>query len=118
MLKIVYNNMIIDVLPQNQFLRYLPKSKRNIMCERENANGILGSDGNTIYHLAGTDYTFVDTVKSVQAIEIEEEEYNNLRTQMMRQEQQNLDLREEVESLKETISKQNSLLEQLLSKLS
>lgn len=117
MIKIIYNNMIIDVTQQDKYVRYLPKTQRYIMSDKQTANAILGSDNNTIYHLRGTDFNFPKEIKTVSAIQIEREEYDRLSTELMFQNQQTQDLRNEVNELKAMVNKQNDLLSQLLTKL-
>ena len=58
MIKIVKNNMIIDVCQKATYLRYIPLDKRFVRTSQENANAILGSDLNTTYHLQNTDFNF------------------------------------------------------------
>lgn len=117
MIKIIYNNMIIDVTQQDKYVRYLPKTQRYVMSDKQTANAILGSDNDTIYHLQGTDFNFPIEVKTVSAVQIGLEEYDKLSTELMFQNQQTQDLRNEVNDLKTLVNKQNDLLMQLLAKL-
>ena len=117
MLKIIYNNMIIDVVNQEKYVRYLPKLQRVINSEKQIANGIMGSDNNTIYHLRGTINNFPYELKSVNVQRIDKKEYEKLTTQLMLEKSQESDLRQEVDGLKAMIKEQNSLIQQLLAKL-
>lgn len=117
MLKVIHNNMIIDVLSYEKYVRYLPKSGRFIGSDKQTANAVLGSNNDTIYHIEGKDYNFPMQIKTVRLVKIEQEEYEILTSQLKLQEQQQADLREEVTELKRTVTRQNELLEQLLSKL-
>ena len=91
MYKILYNNQIIDVIKEIQYIKYLPMTKRMINVDRLQANGIISSDGNNVYHISGTENNFIDGKKTVQIIPIEEEEYLKLTTQI--QENQSLENR-------------------------
>ena len=83
MYKIIYNNQIIDVMGSNIcYVRYLPKTKKSIAVDRNQANGVVSSNGHEIYHIENTEYTFPDERKSVKVIPIEEEEYLKLTTQI------------------------------------
>jgi maltooligosyltrehalose synthase len=119
MIKIVHNNLIIDVCAGENYLRFLPNHKRFLSVERSLANAVIGSDNNTIYHIQGTPYNFLYEVKSVQVYEISEEEYNKLTLSVVTKEPQNAkNLKEEVDILKDMVARQNLLIEQLLNKLS
>ena len=119
MLKILHNNLIIDLCPSERFLKYSKEQQRFIEVKRYCANAVLGSDGNTIYHLIGTPYTFSNKIKTVEAIEITELEYNQINNQMILQKTEGEeDLRKEIDDLKEKINQQNDLIQQLLNKLS
>ena len=51
MIKIIHNNLIIDVCKEANYVRFLTNNKRFVRSNKEIANGIIGSDDNTIYHL-------------------------------------------------------------------
>lgn len=79
------------------------------------ANAILGFDNNTVYHLGGTPYTFPNDIKSVFIYNISQEEYERLQaTSMLQNSQETISLKKEVESLKDLVSQQNLLIQQLL----
>ena len=48
--KVMHGNMLIDLLTEVQWVRYLPKQKRMVVTDSQSANGILGSDKNAVYH--------------------------------------------------------------------
>ena len=59
--KITNNNMVVDIFKeQPRYIRYLTNSKRAIAVQKNAANGVMGSDKNTIYHLEGTINNFPD----------------------------------------------------------
>lgn len=118
MIKIIRNNMIIDVCEKAIYLRYIPLNKRFLTTSKENANAVLGSDNNTTYHLQNTDYNFDTELSSVVIQEISEDEYKKLTTQMNAQKTENEEkLRAEVNDLRQMVAQQNSLLTELLQKL-
>lgn len=89
MYKILHNNQIIDVMEDIRYVKYLPKSQKLIAVDKTQANGIVSSDGDTIYHILGTKNTFNTKKLSVQILEITEEEYKELTTQIKKQEDLN-----------------------------
>lgn len=112
------NNMIIDLVEGGlRYVKYLPSAKRTIAVQKDVANGVMGSDGETIYHLFGKTNNFPEKKKTIKIKEIGEEEYHSLAIQFSIQRQENETLREEVSLLKEQISEQTELLRQLLAKL-
>lgn len=89
MYKILHNNQIIDVMEDVRYVKCLPKSQKLIAVDKAQANGIVSSDGDTIYHIFGTKNTFNTEKLSVQIMEITEEEYEELTTQIKKQEDLN-----------------------------
>ena len=116
MVKIIYNNLIIDVCKKANYVRFLPNSKRFVRSTKELANGIIGSDDNTIYHLKNTSYNFLNELKTVNVIEISEEEYTRLTTEKIYEDNSGA-IQEEVNDLKKLVLQQNELITQLLNKL-
>lgn len=117
MYKVMYNNMVIDLLPKVSYIRFLPNQKRAVLTDSQSANGIIASDGSTFYHLVNTPNTFINGEKTVKLIAIGEEEYKVLQHEFAIREKENADLRNKISSLEEQVAKQNALLEQLLAKL-
>lgn len=116
--KVMYNNMVVDLLTEARWVRYLPNSKRLVATDSQAANGIMGSDHNTVYHLFGKPYTFADEVKTVQVLKISGEEYEKLHGQFAMQQQENASMKSQIESLKEQLNSQELLLQAILAKLS
>lgn len=108
--KVLHNNMLLDLLTDVQWVRYLPKQKRMIKTDSQSANGVMGSDHNTVYHLVGRPYTFDTELKSVEVIKISEEEFGRLSTEFAIAHQENVSLRNEMASMK-------TMLEAILLKL-
>lgn len=119
MIKILHNNLVIDLCSSERYLKYLPQQQRFIEVKRYMANAVLGSDNNTVYHLIGTPYTFPDEIKTVQVYEIEQDEFDRLQaTTILQNSKETIDLKKEVDSLKDLVTQQNFLIQQLLEKLS
>ena len=119
MVKILHNNLIIDICETERYLKYLPQQQRFIEVKRYMANAILGSDGDTVYHILGTPYNFTKELKSVVLHNIDSEEFIKIKSSIISQNpQEAIDLKKEVDSLKEMVTQQNLLIQQLLQKLS
>ena len=118
MIKILHNNMIIDISKKEKYVKYSPQAKRFISCEKDFANGIIGSDNNTIYHLSGKPNNFPIELKTVTIQNISEEEYDRLSTEIILRNTKDADLKKEVDDLKQMVQQQNDLIQQLLNKLS
>lgn len=115
--KVIHNNMLVDLLTDVQWIRYLPRQKRIVVTDRQSANGVMGSDHNTIYHLVGKSNPFEAELKSVEVIQISEAEYSRLSTEFAIAKQENANLRSEMDVLKQQLGEQNVLLAQILAKL-
>ena len=119
MIKIMNNNLVIDLCSQERYLKYLPYQKRFVEVKKYLANAILGSDNNTVYHLFGTPYNFPEEIKTVEIYEITQEEYDKLQaTSILQNSKETIDLKKEVDDLKGLVAQQNTLIQQLLEKLS
>ena len=117
MIKIIHNNLVIDLCKEERYLKYLPQQNHYIEVKKYMANAILGSDGNTVYHLAGTSYNFNEELKSVIIISIGEKEYERLSQNLVASTQEMINLKEEVSDLKKMVEEQNLLIQQLIKKL-
>lgn len=105
MFKIIENNQIIDVVENLKFVKCLPKSKRIICVDERQANGIMASNGNDVYHVYGTPHTFEGEVRSVRFEEIDAEEYERLTQQVKKNEQLESRVRELEKMFRELYSK-------------
>ena len=117
MYKVMCNNMVIDLLKEIQYVRYMKNSKRWIGTDSQSANGVIGSDRNTVYHIQGRKCVCPEELKKVEIYEIGLEEYTALETQFAIQRKENEDLRNELRALKSQLDNQNLLLQQILAKL-
>lgn len=107
MFKILENNQIIDVLENLKFVKCLPKSKKIIAVDEKQANGIMSSNNNEVYHIFGTPYTFEGQKRTVHFVEIDCEEYQILTSQLRKN-----------EKLEERVRELEKLLKELYLKLS
>ena len=115
--KLMNGEIVVDILRKAQYVRYLPRSKRWVNTDAMSANGILGGDGDSIYHLHGRTCACPDTLARVRVVEIDEIEYQALASQMSASRAENLALKKEIDSLKAQLNEQNALLQQILAKL-
>lgn len=81
MYKIIFNNLIIDVMEKPRYVRFLPKSRRIVGTDRLAATGIMSSNGEEVYHLEGKTNNYPEKLKTVQLIKIEKEEFECLKSQ-------------------------------------
>jgi hypothetical protein len=74
--KILKDNKIVSVIDNLSYVCLSPKSGRILLCNQDEAQGIVSSDGSTIWHLKGFyDFPFGD-YEAVEAIAITKEEYH------------------------------------------
>lgn len=77
--KVIKGNKVIDVLDRLVFLKYQKKHKRMIFCSEEDAEAILSSDGESIWHEESLYRLPVDGYDTVRIEEIDEYEYKQLK---------------------------------------
>ena len=77
--KVIKNNTVIDVLDKLVFLKYQPKHKIMVLCGENDAQAILSSDGDMIWHESTLYKIPVDGYDTVELIEIDEYEYKQLK---------------------------------------
>lgn len=115
--KLMSNGIVVDLLREIYYVRYLPKAKRWIGTEGLSAHGILGSDKNTIYHLDGRSCPCETSYPHVIVEQITEEEYNKFAGEIALRKKENEQLTSRIEALEATLAYQNNLIERLLQKL-
>lgn len=76
--KIIKNNKAIDVLDKLIFLKYQEKHDIMILCEPNEAQAILSSDNETIWHEETLQKLPINKYETVRAEEIDEHEYRQL----------------------------------------
>ena len=77
--KVIKNNKVIDVLDHLTYLKWQPKNKIMLLSDLGEAQAILGSDGNTIWHVEGFYDLPVEGYETVKLIEIDEYEFKQLK---------------------------------------
>lgn len=77
--KVIKNNNVIDVLDKLIFLKYQPKHKIMVLCNESEAQAILSSDKNTVWHEVTLYRIPVSGYESVRIEEIDEYEYKRLK---------------------------------------
>lgn len=77
--KVIKNNKVIDVLDNLTYLKWQPKHKIMVLCNENEAQAILSSDKNTIWHERTLYDVPVSGFDSVDLIEIDEYEYRRLK---------------------------------------
>ena len=82
--KVLKNNKVIDVLDKLVFLKYNPKHKIMVLCSIDEAQAILSSDQNTIWHEKTLYNIPVDGYDEIELEEIDKFEYDQLRVLNMK----------------------------------
>ena len=76
--KVIKENKVIDVLDRLAFVKYQPKHKIMIACDESQAQAIISSDGQYIWHVRGLYRIPVDGYDTVELVEIDKYEYDQL----------------------------------------
>lgn len=77
--KVLKNNKVIDVLDSLIYLKWEPKHKIMVLTDENDAQAILSSDKNTIWHERTLYRVPVDGYETVDVMPIEEYEYKQLK---------------------------------------
>jgi hypothetical protein len=77
--KVIKNDKVIDVLNHLSFVKYHKKHNIMIACDKSEAQAIISSDGIYTWHVAGLYNIPMDGYDTVELIEIDEYEYNQLK---------------------------------------
>jgi hypothetical protein len=77
--KVMKNNKVIDVLDHLTYLKWQSKNKIMLLSGLDEAQAILGSDGNTIWHVEGLYDLPVSGYETVRLQEISQFEYKQLK---------------------------------------
>lgn len=115
--KLMSNDIVIDILPEIYYMRYLPKSNRWVGTDKQSAHGVLGSDQNTIYYLQGTVSACEENYKYVSIQTISKEEYDRYANEIALKNKEKEELVIRINALEETLAEQNTLLKAILDKL-
>ena len=77
--KVMKNNKVIDVLDHLTYLKWQPKNKIMLLSDLNEAQAILSSDKNTVWHVKGFYDLPVDGYDTIDLIEIDQFEYKKLK---------------------------------------
>jgi hypothetical protein len=77
--KVIKNNKVIDVLDNLIYLKWEPKHKIMVLSDENEAQAILSSDRNTIWHERTMYNVPVNGYDTVDLVEIDEYEYKQLK---------------------------------------
>ena len=78
--KVIGDGTVLDVLKNPQYVTYQERNKLIVLCSRNGARGVLSTDGSTVWHVVGWKDIPLPDVISAQLIEIDEEEYEILKS--------------------------------------
>ena len=77
--KVIYNDRVIDVLDDLAYLKYQKKYNRMVFCDESEAQAILSSGQEYIWHVDGLYDIPVSGYDTVRLEEIDEYEYRQLK---------------------------------------
>lgn len=82
--KIVYDFIVIDIISNPRWVRWLKNSRRFLFTDPTSANGLVSSDGSCVFNLEnrGAFDGYKENYKTVSFVEIPENEYNYLKSQI------------------------------------
>ena len=89
--KVLKDNKVIDVLDNLIYLKWQDKHKIMVLSDEDEAQAILSSDKNTIWHEKTLYNVPVDGYETVELFEIDENEYKQLRVLNMKTPEQIID---------------------------
>lgn len=89
--KVIKNNKVIDVLDNLIYLKWQPKHKIMVLSDENEAQAILSSDKNVIWHERTLYKVPVDGFDTVDLIEIDEHEYKQLKILNLKSAQEIID---------------------------
>lgn len=82
MYKVLYDNIVIDVLDEIKYARFLSKSGHTVITDATSANCIIASNNKDRYHIKGVPYPKGCKFKTVTLVQIDEDEYRKLLSQL------------------------------------
>lgn len=89
--KVMKNNKVIDVLDKLIYLKWQPKHKIMVLSSEDEAQAILSSDKNTIWHERTLYRVPVDGYETVDLVEIDKFEFEQLRILNMKSPEEIID---------------------------
>lgn len=78
--KVLKDNKVIDVLDKLIYLKWQPKHKIMVLCDINEAQAILSSNNETIWHEKTLYKVPVDGYEEVEVVPIDQFEYKKLKT--------------------------------------
>lgn len=85
MFKVIHNNVVVDILKNVTYVRYLTKSGKFVNTDKTSAHGFRSSNMDTVYILEGNACPPGKNLLVVKLLKITETEYDNLKTLMKSQ---------------------------------
>lgn len=82
--KVIKDNKVIDVLDHLTYLKWQPKNKIMLLCDENEAQAILSSNQNTIWHVDGFYDLPIDGYDTVIIKIIDQYEYKQLKVLNMK----------------------------------
>ena len=82
--KVLKDDKVIDVLDHLTFVRYQEKHNIMVNCPEHDAQGIVSSDGEYIWHVIGFYRIPVNGYDTVELVQIDEYEYRQLKVLNMK----------------------------------
>lgn len=89
--KVIKNNRVIDILDRLIYLKYQPKHKIMILTDINDAQAILSSDNNTVWHEKTLYDIPVEGYDTVEIVEIDRYEYCQLKALNMKSPEEIID---------------------------
>ena len=80
MLKVLRNGEIIDALNSPVYVRYQQRNGIIIQCEENIAQGVLSSDGSTVYQIEGREQMAGESPDTVVLAEISQDEFETIKS--------------------------------------
>lgn len=77
--KVIKDNKVIDVLDNLIFLKYQKKHNRMMLSNEEEAQAVLSSDGNHVWHEKSLHKIPIDGYDTIELVEINVYEYEKLK---------------------------------------
>ena len=90
--KVIKDNKVIDVLDKLIYLKYQPKHKIMVLSDENEAQAILSSDQETIWHEKSLyEIPIINGYETVELVEIDKYEYKQLKALNMKTPEQIVD---------------------------
>ncbi len=94
MLKVLNNNIVVDIIESPCYVSYQKKNNLIVSVSKRYAQGVVSSDGESIFHIEGTSIEGFEDCTTVILVEITEEEAAEIE-QILDSNEELLDLPEE-----------------------